>query len=95
MPACGGTHHAHVIRIDVITYLIRAQPPNRRLTILNLRRKQGLLAEAIFHTGHDIASRRHGRHRARILAAASPSATVNMHNQRQGMIRRWLRKIDV
>jgi hypothetical protein len=57
MPAGRTPAHADLRRVDPILVSIRAEEPNRRLAVLNLRREDGLLAEAILDAGDNIAAR--------------------------------------
>jgi hypothetical protein len=71
-----------VLRVDVVFLGVRPQPANGGLTILNLGRKFGLLAEAIFDAGDDVSPRHLVRETAAGLASALPSAAVNPDQQR-------------
>ena len=82
MAAGTGPPHRDAVLVDVIFCGMRPQEPERRLAILELSRKDRVLAEAIVQTGHHPALGQHPHRRAVLFAAFFPRAAVDPHQHR-------------
>ncbi len=95
MTTRGTTDGTEVISVEVVLLRVRPQPANGGLAVLNLRRKDGFLAETILYARHGIAFEHHRGNGAREFVSRTPSAAVNVHDEWQRFIRRFLREVDV
>jgi hypothetical protein len=95
MPPSRSSDNANTFRINRVFHAVGSQPTNRRLTVLNLRRKQGLLAEPVLHTRNGVTVTNHADNRTRIFVSTPPPAAMNVHNQRHRFVGRLFRQIQV
>ena len=81
--------------IDAILVGVRAKETNRRLAVLDLRRKDSLLTEAILYARHDVPVRQLTKVRHPGLAPAAPPAAMNPNQQRPRLRGVIFRVVDV